>query len=267
MDFKPSPVPYQAEELPRYLDDMLNQVGRALSTSEYQVSPGYMVVDADGDFIGILDDYVFPPKTEQALALIGAQLDADGNVIGLRPVGVRGSEWLMFCTTWQVPGLGLGANQYGYDLQVANDGITVIAVPRPQPAYALIVAAVTDHDLSLTELWTKVTADSAPIANSGTGIPPGSVVNYRVYLHERSDRGGTVDIGFGINGAVPALSLKQEVMGPDSDFLSAGSAEITTLIPDGATFALWCRATNAHGLSDIWAEGSTVETYLKMETR
>lgn len=263
LDYEKGPVPFNVKMLPEYIDAELNAIGRAMSTKELDVAPGYIVRDESGQVIGVLTDYIFPPKTDNALALIGAVVGMDGNITGLRPVGVRGSEWIMYCTSWTVPGMNLPANQWGYTLEVAADGVTVLARPKEAPQYTVDVTAQTDHDLSLTETWVKVTGDSVALSQN---IDAGGFFSYGVQLTERADRGGTVEVGVGINGAAPTASIANETLTPNTSFFSTGLSVMTVGLTAGQTVALWCRATNAHGLSDIWVEGSVRETYLSAST-
>lgn len=210
------------------------------------------------------------PTEQEAVAAIGAIVDLSGSapvITGLRPLMLDGSAIQIEALSLILKNLP-GALPGGALHLDSQDGQRVVALPPVPPANpALSMTSTNVVDLSASPgAWTDLASPDSIDASFGINADAGY---YEFSVHITNDqaqdnRGGTIKIGIGINGAMPVVAEET----PTYNVANIYSAEVTgilaikTAISINDLVRLYAWVTNDHGNTNIQADGTINLTYL-----
>ena len=208
-----------------------------------------------------------PAQTgEDSVVLVGTiDPNAWANPATRRPVLVGGSRVDLeagSAMNFFLP--GVEANEYGYTLQLAADGRTVLAVENPEPDLYLEDTSASNGEVisdgEATTGWKNFPSDLAtqPLLLQTT-IPAGTqagraLVKSTLYLVNTSARSGTIIVGVGLDGADPEPAAQQSFAIPGAfagAVTLANTTVLATTVPSNLTVTTMVNVTGIQALFSL----------------
>ena len=184
------------------------------------------------------------------LLLIGTvDIDQWENISTRRPLAIGGSEFLIDAgSSFKMRVPGIGPYDTGYTLQIASDGETVLAAPNPPPDWSGDDTSNSDGWVLLSGTgatpWEVFPDNAASAADKLTVVVPNGTlagnlfIRIKVRVLNTSSQAGTVDIGFGVDGAAPLADDFRNFIIPnnfegslDATFIFAMASDLTADLP------------------------------------